>query len=74
MTYKCKVSIHFNAYITYIHLPTPALKPIKDRFARQAELRITNSKKGTVKVDVGYFSEEDMKNTLNWKEKLGITT
>lgn len=58
----------------HIHLPSPALKFIKDRFERQAELRITNSKKGTVKVDVGYFSEEDMKTTLNWKENLGSTT
>ena len=42
----------------------------KDRFVRQAELRITNSKRGLVKVNVGYHSAASMKDDLKWPELL----
>ena len=43
---------------------------IKDKFVRKAEHSITNSKKGTVTVRAGYYTEEEMKSTLKWPECL----
>ena len=45
----------------------------KDRFVRQAELKITQSKKGSVKVLVGYYTEKGMKDTLKWDAFLDRT-
>ena len=45
---------------------------IKDKFVRKAEHSITNSKKGTVTVRAGYYTEEEMKSTLKWPECLII--
>ena len=43
---------------------------IKEKFVRKAEHSITNSKKGTVTVRAGYYTEEEMKSTLKWPECL----
>lgn len=41
----------------------------KEKFRRQAEHSITNSKTGKVTVRIGYFTEEDMKTTLSYSEQ-----
>ena len=53
-------------------MPPQQLQPSKEKFRRQAEHSITNSKTGKVTVRIGYFTEEDMKTTLSYSEYLTL--
>ena len=44
----------------------------KEKFVRQAEHSITNSKKGTMTVRAGYYTESDMKTILKFDERLSL--
>ena len=59
---------------TYKISSPPHLQPSKDKFVRQAEHSITNSKTGKVTVRTGYFTEEEMKTTLSYPEYLTLIT